>query len=140
MDVHRPGGTGGSGASLPSLGQVLTHTPLAEEGGHFEVPEAGAGTEGHGGLEEPTNYTGTAVWTETTVHLAGSDPADRERYRSADARADDSHSLRPRDPRLSGATGTATARYQTMPVSVLQQHQSTRPRLGPRPSAHASGH
>ena len=65
MKVYLPGGTGGSVASLPSLGQVLTHATFADLGGDGVGAEGGAGLEGHGGLEEPTNYTGTAVWTET---------------------------------------------------------------------------
>ena len=39
----------------------LSHAALADEAGHGVVPEAGAGTEGHGGLDDLANHTGTAV-------------------------------------------------------------------------------
>ena len=47
------------------VSKALTRPAFANEGGDIVVAEAGAGTEGHGGLDELANYTGTAVWTGT---------------------------------------------------------------------------
>ena len=61
--------------SGPLSTAISRHAAFADLGGDGVGAEAGAGTQRHGGLEEPANYIGTAAWTGTCAGTASQKPS-----------------------------------------------------------------